>query len=108
MKLSDEFTFYVPSTRADQTVDLSLLEQRTAEILTIFVKHFGAATLIAGFGCWTSETGQIIREPVNLVQSSSDDPSNLQFTLDLASEMLTAYSQEAIAVKHNQTLHIVE
>lgn len=108
MKFSNQFTFYVPSTHSGQTVDLQALQDRTSFVSSIFAKYFGGVTVVSAFGQWVDQTGQIISEPVNLVQSFATDNSHLADLLDLAAELRATYHQECIALQHNNDLYLVE
>jgi hypothetical protein len=109
--LNRKFKFYVPGTNGGTMLDRGLQERMADVVLDDFGTMFGGATVTEAKGVWKNPaSGRLVREPVILVESFTDDEGAYQHehdVLDLAADVAGQMGQETVAVEIDDVLHLV-
>jgi len=109
--LNHKFKFYVPGTNGGVVIDRNLMHRMADKVMDRFAEMFGGATVTEARGAWKNSKGALVKEPVVLVESFTDDAGSHWHTddaFDLAAEVAGLMGQEAVALEVDDVLHLVE
>lgn len=108
IKLSSNIKIYIPSTiNVDKDFDNSELVDKT---LKMFSDIFGGSTAYQALGCYTSHSGELIKEKVTICESYTDTDTlgkNIEQIIDFAQTIKTGLRQESVALEVNNVLYLV-
>ena len=108
--LNRKFKFYIPGTNGGVVIDRQLMNRMADMVMGRFADMFGGATVTEARGAWKNPSGVLVKEPVVLVESFTDDAGANWHTddaFDLAVEVAMLMGQESIALEVDDVLHLV-
>jgi len=107
MKLATKITLFVPGTVNVNELNPGMQAKFTNIVQERFTEWFGGSTTIAAEGTYTAASG-IVREPINMVSTFSNDTSKLPMVHALAADIAYEMGQECVAVEVNGQVEFVE
>ena len=108
--LNHKFRFYVPGTNGGVIIDRALQSRMADKVMGDMADLFGGCTVTEARGAWKDKTGKLVKEPVVLVESFTDEAGANWHTDDvfaLAEEVCGIMGQESIALEVNDILHLI-
>ena len=107
MILENKFSLYVPSTISGNIPALELQKAATEFVIDEMIKMFDGATITSAIGAYRLATGEIVKEPINIVSSSSSDLILFDLVCNLAKQVCQTMKQECVALEVNGKLHFI-
>lgn len=108
--LSSVVEVFVPSTLGVATLNAGLHETYKRETMLTLSELFGGATVIESVGCYKANDGQLVTEPISIVQSYTntvDLEKHIGSVLNLCENLKAKMQQESIALKVNGKLYFI-
>lgn len=107
-KLSSKVTFIVPATTdINKEIDNTPFVDRVATLLS---ECFGGATATQTLGYWKSPTAGLVKEKSTTVYaycSEKDLQDHVEKVIELAEQLKTEMSQDAIAIEINGEMYFI-
>lgn len=108
--LNHQIKIYVPSTINGNQPATDLAACHVENALSVFAKIFGGATAIQAIGAYISQTLGLIKEPVTIVYSFTDDKTaadSIPRVMELARLICLNMRQECVSVELDNELIFV-
>jgi hypothetical protein len=107
--LDHNVRLYIPGTiNLDQKIDTSEYTQKT---LKLFSKWFGGSTKHNAIeGGWLASTGEVVTEPVTIIESYASNDAieeHIGDVLALAKKIKKELKQEAVSLEYDNKLYLV-
>jgi hypothetical protein len=111
MKLTNYISIYLPSTEHGNTpANQEKIDKVKHALSIIFSQYFGGTTLSEHNGAWSDDHGNVITEKITVIKSFYTDqvePGKIDQVFSIAAAVKTIFSQESVAVEHNNELILV-
>lgn len=109
MRLENRVAIIVPGTIGDAPAGAEQIKEQINKALRDLSAVNGGATATPGQGAWVSDSGELVVEPVTVIESFTPTVSLkvLKTLVRLARSIQQAMEQEAVSVRVNDTLYII-
>jgi hypothetical protein len=107
MILANTYALLVPSTINGEIPAPEIQAEVTQLVLEKMVDLFGGATIYDAKGAYKMASGKVVLENIKVVEASTDSLDN-DAMYSLARYVCDRMTQESVALKINNQLHLVE
>lgn len=107
----EHIAVYIPTTYGViGKVSDSEIECAVDEAIELMPELFGGATVVEGFGAWTSDTAGVIQETVYIVKAAAYNlyDEDIDKVVAFAEEIRERFDQEAVTVECNNVMYFID